>query len=191
MRGVAAERGLVPGDVVRAAAVGSLAVGVVTLGGVAGALFFLVLGGVLVPRFLRLPTALDLCFAASLLLAAWAAQLGWYEAVPWLDLLVHAVCTGLVAAVGLIVLVRMRMLGVGALPGRAKVALVVATTGIGALGAIVWELGEWAGYTYLDEGIDVGYTDTVSDLASGLFGAMLAGVVLAVRNPARRVGRDA
>ena len=191
MRRVAAERGLVPGDVVRAAAVGSLAVGIVTLGGVAGALFFLVLGGVLVPRFLRLPTALDLCFGASLLLAAWAAQLGWYEAVPWLDLLMHAVCTGLVAAVGLIVLIRGRMLEVGALSGRAKVGLVAATTGLGALGAIVWEFGEWAGHTYLDEGIDVGYTDTIADLAFGLFGAMLAGVVLGVRGPAWRLGRDA
>ena len=44
MRRVTAERGLVPGDVVRAAAVGSLAVGVVTLGGIAGALFFLASG---------------------------------------------------------------------------------------------------------------------------------------------------
>ncbi|GAA4708569.1 hypothetical protein APR04_004574 [Promicromonospora umidemergens] len=182
---------LVPGDVVRAAAVGSLAVGIVALGGVAGALFLLVLGGVLVPRFLGLPTALDLCFGSSLLLAAWASQLGWYEAVPWLDLLVHAVCTGLVAAVGVIIMVRGQALEAGALPGRARVGLAATTMGVGALSAIVWELGEWVGHTYLDEGIDVGYTDTIADLAFGLFGAMLTGVVLAVRDPAWRLGRDA
>jgi hypothetical protein len=191
MRRVTAERGLVPGDVVRVAATVSLVVGIVTFGGVAGALFFLVLGGVLVPRFLRLPTALDICFGSGLLLAAWAAQLGWYESVPWLDLLVHAACTGLIAAVGVIVLIRGRMLGLGALPGRAKAGVVVATAGIGALSAILWELGEWAGHTYLDEGIDVGYTDTVTDLGAGLLGAVLAGAVLAFPDPRARLGSDA
>ncbi|GAB2488926.1 hypothetical protein GCM10027063_32950 [Promicromonospora xylanilytica] len=187
---VAVEQGLVLGDVVRAAAVGSLAVGIVALGSVAGALFFLVLGGVFVPRFLRLPTVLDLCFGFSLLLAAWASQLGWYEAVPWLDLLMHAVCTGLIAAVGVIIMIRGQMLEAGALPGRAKAGLVLMTTGFGALSAIVWELGEWAGHTYLHEGIDVGYPDTIADLAFGLLGAMLAGAVLAARGQAWRRGRD-
>jgi hypothetical protein len=185
-----AERGLVPGDVVRAAAVGSLAVGIVAFGSVAGALFFLVLGGVLVPRFLRVPAALDLCFGSSLLLAAWASQLGWYEAVPWLDLLVHTVCTGLVAVVGVIVMIRGQMLEVGAHPRRAKAGLVAVTTAIGALSAIVWEVGEWVGHTYLDEGIDVGYSDTVADLAFGLAGAMLAGLVLAAQDQSWRRGHD-
>ena len=190
MRRITAERGLVPGDVVRAAAVGSLVVGIVVLGGVAGALFFLVLGGVFVPRFLRLPPVLDLCFGFSLLLAAWASQLGWYEVVPWLDLLMHAVCTGLIAAVGVIIMIRGQMLEVGALPGRARVGLVVTTTGIGALSAIVWELGEWAGHTYLDDGIDIGYADTVADLAFGLLGAMLAGGAVAAKDQAWRRERD-
>ncbi|WP_125775666.1 hypothetical protein [Antribacter gilvus] len=187
---VAVAHGVVPGDVVRAAAVGSLVVGIVALGGVAGALFFLVLGGVLVPRLLRLPTVLDLCFGFSLLLAAWASQLGWYEAVPWLDLLMHAVCTGLIAAVGVIIMLRARMLEAGALPGRAKAGLVLTTTAVGALSAIVWELGEWAGHIYLHEGIDVGYPDTIADLAFGLFGSMLAGVALATKDQAWRRGRD-
>lgn len=191
MRQVTAERGPVPGDVVRVAAAGSVVVGIVTSGGVAGALFFLVLGGALVPRFLRLPPALDLCFGTSLLLAAWAAQLGWYETVPWLDLLVHAVCTGLVAAVGVIVLVRGRMLALGAPTGRTRVGLAITTAGIGALSAILWEVGEWAGHTFLDDGIDVGYTDTVTDLAVGLLGATLAGITLAYRGSTSGLGRDA
>lgn len=191
MRQVTAERGLVPGDVARVAAAGSVVVGVVTSGGVAGALFFLVLGGALVPRFLRLPAALDLSFGASLLLAAWAAQLGWYETVPWLDLLVHTVCTGLVAAVGVMLLIRARMLELAGPTARAKVGLAVTTAGVGALSAVLWELGEWAGHTFLDDGIDVGYTDTVTDLAVGLVGATLAGIALAYRGPTSGPGRDA
>lgn len=179
-----------PGDLVRAAVVASVVIGVVAFGGVAGALFFLVLGGALVPRFLRLPATLDVCFGSSLLLAAWAAQLAWYDAVPWLDLLMHTVCTGLIAAVAVIALARGRMLELGTLPGRARAGLVVTTTGLGALSAVAWEFGEWAGNTYLDPSITVGYTDTVTDLAVGLVGAAVAGVVLASRDHVWRLPHD-
>ncbi len=185
MRRTTAETRLVPGDLARAAAVGSLLLGGAVLGGLAGALFFLVLGASLVPRFLGLPPALDLSFGASLLFAAWAALLRWYEAVPWLDLLVHAVCTGLVAAVGVLALIHWQVVTP---PGRrawARAGVVVTTLGTGALGAVLWEFGEWAGHTYVDDEITVGYADTVADLAFGLLGALLAGLVLAVRRPAR------
>jgi len=173
-------RALVPADVVRAAALVSLVVGAVTLGAIAAALFLLVLGGTLVPRVLGLPAPLDVAYGASLVGAAWAAQLGWYEAVPWLDLVVHLVCTGLVAAVAHLALARWRMLpapGAAATRREAGGAVVV-TTGLGALGAVLWEVGEWAGHVYLDDGIDVGYTDTVTDLAAGVLGALVAGLLL-------------
>ncbi|MCP2266922.1 hypothetical protein ACFQHV_02440 [Promicromonospora thailandica] len=172
MRPTAVAHGPVPGDLVRAATAVSVVVAVPVIGGVAGALLFLVLGGTVVPRALGLPTGLDLAFGGSLLFAAWAALLGWYDAVPWLDLLVHAVCTGLVAAVGTVALVRGRVTGA---------ALVALTTAVGALGAVLWELGEWAGHTFLDDDIFVGYQDTVGDLAFGLLGALTAGIVLAAR----------
>lgn len=178
---------VVPGDVVRAAAVVSLAVGPVTHGGVAAALLFLVLGGTVVPRALGLPTVLDVTFGASLLLAAWAALLGWYDAVSWLDLAVHAVCTGLVAAVGVELLHRLRVITATPAPGWGRAGHVAVTAGVGALGAVLWELGEWAGHTFLDDDISVGYADTVGDLAAGVLGAAAAGVVLAARTrePAR------
>lgn len=178
--------GVVPGDVVRAAAVVSLAVGPVTHGGVAAALLFLVLGGTVVPRALGLPTVLDVAFGASLLLAAWAALLGWYDAVSWLDLAVHAVCTGLVGAVGVLVLQRLPVVATAPGPGT-RAGLVAVTAGVGALGAVLWELGEWAGHTFLDDEIHVGYADTVGDLAAGVLGAAAAGIVLAARTrePAR------
>ncbi|WP_036961695.1 hypothetical protein [Promicromonospora kroppenstedtii] len=181
MRGTTVEHLLLPGDVVRAAVAVSIVVGGATFGGPAVALFLLVLGGALVPRLLGLRAVLDVCFGSCLLLAAWAALLRWYEAVPWLDLLVHAVCTGLVAAVGVLALVRSRLVAPQASGGWARAGLVVTTTAVGALGALLWELGEWAGYTYVDEEIRVGYADTVGDLAFGLLGALAAGVVIAVR----------
>jgi hypothetical protein len=176
-------RAFTPADVVRVAALVSLVVGTLTLGGIAGALFLLVLGGVSVPRALDLPAPLDVAYGASLIFAAWASQLEWYDAVDWLDLAVHLVCTGLIAAVAYLALVRWELLpgAVATPPARASAGVVVVTAGLGAIAAILWEVGEWAGHTYLDEGIGVGYDDTVTDLAAGLLGALIAGLVLARR----------
>ncbi|KON72754.1 hypothetical protein M768_19375 [Cellulosimicrobium cellulans F16] len=170
---------LVPGDVVRAAAAVSV-VAAVSFDGVATALFLLVLGGTMVPRALGLTAPLDVAYSATLLASAWAAQLEWYRAVPWLDLPVHAACTGLVAAVAYVALVRTGMLAdPGTLrPGRARAGVLVVTAGLGAVLAILWELGEWAGHTYLDDRIGVGYDDTVTDLAAGLLGAVVAGLLV-------------
>ncbi|MBN0039825.1 hypothetical protein JN535_06505 [Cellulosimicrobium cellulans] len=174
-----ARAGLVPGDAVRAAAAASVVVAV-GLDGVATALFLLVLGGTIVPRALGLAAPLDVAYSVTLLASAWAAQLEWYRAAPWLDLPVHAACTGLVAAVAYVALVRAGMLaGPGILrPGRARAGVLVVTAGLGAVLAILWELGEWAGHTYLDDRIGVGYGDTVTDLAAGLLGAVVAGLLL-------------
>ncbi|MBD8077772.1 hypothetical protein [Cellulosimicrobium arenosum] len=178
--------GFVPGDVVRVAALVSVVVAFLALGGVAAALFLLVLGGVVIPRALGAPTVLDVAYGLALLVAAWAAQLDWYRALPWLDLPVHAACTGLIAVMSVVLVVRR-----GVVPGPEvaasggpRLATVVLTTGLGAVVAILWEIGEWAGHTYLDDRIGVGYTDTVVDLAAGLVGSALAGLVLTTRPPA-------
>lgn len=173
----------VAGDLVRAAALVSLLVAAPLHGLVGAALFLLVLGGTMLPRALGLPTALDVPFCATILLAAWAAQLDWYLAVDWLDLAVHTVATGLVAAVAHLALAR-----VGLLPEpsavRSRAASVVLTTALGLALAVVWEVGEWAGHTYLDDRIQVGTSDTAGDLVAGLLGAVVAAVALSrVRTP--------
>lgn len=57
-------------------------------------------------------------------------------------------------------------------------AMVVLVTGLGALLAIGWELGEW--YTFIRHGteIDTAYEDTLGDLALGTLGALCAGFVV-------------
>ena len=114
----------------------------------------------------------------TLLLAAWAAQLEWYAAVDWLDLAVHAVATGLVAVMALLALARWRVVSEpAAAPDR-----IVLVTGLGATAAVLWEVGEWAGHTFLDPRISVGYADAIGDLAAGLVGSTVAAVVLARRS---------
>jgi hypothetical protein len=59
---------------------------------------------------------------------------------------------------------------------------VLMITGVGAILAIGWELGEW--YTFIRHGteLDTAYQDTLGDEALGTLGALLAGVVVSRRS---------
>jgi hypothetical protein len=168
---------LVPGDAVRALAVLSVLVGTWRSGLVATALFLLVLGGTLLPRAIGASTALDVVYCSTLLLAAWAAQLDWYVAVAPLDLVMHALATGLIAVVAVRVL---QVWGPVAVD-RSGAELALLVVGVGALSAVLWELGEWAGNAFLDRRIQVGYGDTMGDLAAGLVGSAVAAVLVGRR----------
>lgn len=138
------------------------------------ALFALVLLGITVPRVARLPAALQAATGVTILFGAWAATLDWYVAIWWLDIVIHAVLNGLLAVVGVLVMRR-----TGLLPsGTPRVGTVIVATGLGSLLAVLWELGEWAGYRYLTDAIGVGYDDTIGDLAWAVVGSMGAGLVL-------------
>ena len=167
----------VPGDVVRVLALVSVAVGTWRSGLVATALFLLVLGGTLVPRMIRAPALLDVTYCSTILFAAWAAQLDWYVAVSWLDLVVHAAATGLIAVMRLRALQAWRVVD----RGLSQRELAVLVLGLGAVLAVLWELGEWAGNTWFDRRIQVGYADTMGDLAAGLAGSAVAAVAVARR----------
>ncbi|MBD8606067.1 hypothetical protein IFT73_04305 [Aeromicrobium sp. CFBP 8757] len=72
--------------------------------------------------------------------------------------------------------------GCGLLLARADVRprwlLVVAITGLGAILAIGWELGEW--YTFIRRGteLDGAYEDTLSDELLGTLGAFVAAMIV-------------
>lgn len=163
-------------DSLRLAAAACLVPAVVLDGAIGGALMFVVLGGCMVPRFLGASATFDALYCSVLLVAAWAALLDWYVAVPWLDLVVHAMATGLVAVLAWHLLHHLGALTPGAGVGAVQVAALVGVTSIGALLAVLWEFGEWLGHTYLDPAIQAGYDDTVTDLFAGLVGALLASV---------------
>ncbi|XKH53065.1 hypothetical protein LG284_13950 [Citricoccus nitrophenolicus] len=144
--------------------------------GVAVALYSLVLMGQTVVRLAPLRASVQAGTAVILLAAAWAALLDAYQLIPWLDLVVHVVATGLLAAIGAGALLRGGWLQTG--PSAGRVGQTLLTAGLGALLAVLWEVGEWFGHTLLDPAIQVGYEDTVGDLAAGVLGALLAGLLL-------------
>jgi hypothetical protein len=95
-----------------------------------------------------------------------------YDRVWWWDDANHFVNWALLCAgIGLLIC--------GGLTRRWQVVTLV--TGIGAVLAIGWELGEW--YTFIRHGTELGtaYTDTLGDEALGTLGALLAGGLLAAR----------
>jgi hypothetical protein len=97
-----------------------------------------------------------------------------YDAVVWWDDLNHfANWLLLCAGIGLLVCARV----------QPRWAVVVLVTGIGALLAVGWELGEW--FTFIRHGteIDTAYEDTLGDEALGSLGALVAGLLVARVRP--------
>lgn len=102
-----------------------------------------------------------------------------YDAVVWWDDLNHLVNWMLLTA------------GLGLLVGppvRPRWALALMLTGLGALLAVGWELGEW--FTFIRHGTELSdaYTDTLGDLALGTLGSLVAALVVAkvlYRDPRR------
>jgi hypothetical protein len=92
-----------------------------------------------------------------------------YDSVDWWDDANHFVnWLFLLAGVGLLVTRDVR-------PDWAMAALV---TGLGAILAIGWELGEW--FTFIRHGteLDTAYEDTLGDLTLGTLGSLTAGLIL-------------
>jgi hypothetical protein len=176
-------------DVARLAGVASLGWAVLERQWVNAALFALVLLGLLLPRIMGSRPVVDLGYGVVLLIAAWSAVLDLYVAYPWLDVLVHVVACGLTAALAHRLLVDRGVLPAPGVPLRHPGAgLVVTTAALGCALGVLWELGEWYGHTFLDRRIQVGYPDTMGDLASDALGSLVAGLVL-VRGARRRSAR--
>jgi hypothetical protein len=100
-------------------------------------------------------------------------SLNLYDSVSWWDDVNHFVNWLLLCS------------GCGLLLGRIASAprwlLVVAITGLGALLAIGWELGEW--YTFIRHGteLDTAYQDTLGDEALGTAGGLTAALLVTAR----------
>lgn len=180
-----------PGGVVRLVALASVVVALVARGPVDAALFALVLAGLVVPLAARIGPGLDAAYGVGLLAAAWAGALGLYEAVSWLDVVMHLVVTGLIAAVAHLALARWTgaVVEPGAAAGTAgRVGVVAVTTALGLALSVYWEVGEYLGHTYADPSIHVAYRDTIGDMVMGGIGSTVAGVLL-VAGARRRLTR--
>jgi hypothetical protein len=167
-------------DLVRVAGLASLGWAVGHGQWVNAALFSLVLLGLVLPRVIASRPLVDLGYGVVLLFAAWSAVLDLYLRYDWLDVVVHTVAGGLTAALAYRLLVRCGVLPAADGPGprHPDVGLVVTTAAFGSTLGVLWEVGEWYGHTFLDHRIQVGYGDTMGDLASDVVGSIAAGLLL-------------
>ncbi len=163
----------------------------------AAAAMLLVCGGQWLLRWYLLGRPVDAAGQLVLLAAGWFSAVGLYHQVSWLDAVMHALAS-LVVALLVAELLRAELpvvrgtpaAGVAAAPSAESVwrggwtgvvapavVLVCVTVTLG----VVWELGEWLGHTYITPEIGVGYEDTIGDLAANLVGAVL-GAAFAIRS---------
>lgn len=173
-------------DAVRAIAIFAVLVSAFTLPATDTAVLSMALPAVMLSRMLGLRAGLDLATSMTVFVAAGSNVLDLYRTWTGWDLIVHAACTGVLAAVALVVF---DDAGVVAPTGRRRTSIVVATTAGLALSA-VWEMVEWFGYRFISDSIFVTYDDTIGDMAAGGIGALLVGI-LASRFPLTRDDRAA
>lgn len=169
-------------DLVRFAALLSIAAAVMWMDPGDVIRFSIAFLGLLIPRVFHLPRPFDAAFCITVLLATWSGAAGWYAAIPWWDWAVHLVTNGAIAAAVYLVLARLRV--VHEMHDRtlahSRVALVVLTTAFGlALGSI-WEFVEWIGEQFVPKSIHVGYVDSIGDMSAGGLGSLIAGISLVI-----------
>jgi hypothetical protein len=123
----------------------------------------------------KTPWAAFALIMAPFLVDVTGNSLNLYDAVWWWDDVNHFVnwlllCSGF----GLL------LCRVGSLP---RWLLVLVITGLGALLAIGWELGEW--YTFIRHGteLNTAYQDTLLDEALGTAGGFVAALLVTMRRP--------
>lgn len=136
------------------------------------AVMMLVCLGITITWRARLPAALELATDLTLLVAAWSSVFLLYERLAHWDLVVHCAATAVLAELAFRALERWGRLST---PGPVTHVLVV--TALGTTLALVWEYVEFAGYALVDPRVQVGYLDTMGDLAAGNAGSLAAGIL--------------
>ena len=144
------------------------------------------LPAVMLSRMIGLRSGLDLIACVTVFVAAGSNVIDLYRTWTGWDLVVHVVCTGVLAVIALVLLDDAGVIGS---TGRRRTPIVVATIAGLALSA-VWEMVEWFGYRFITDAIFVTYDDTIGDMMAGGAGALIAGV-LASRLPLTRADRAA
>lgn len=133
----------------------------------------------MVPRLLGMRAGIDIVVGITVLVAAASNVFDLYRTVAGWDLVVHFVCTGVIAATGYLVLARCGVVPAqDAAAFRTRTAVVVSTM-LGLAVSALWEMIEWVGRTFITAEIFVTYQDTIGDMAVGGLGAAVAGVVVA------------
>lgn len=138
----------------------------------------LALPALMLPRMMGLKPWFDVAACVTVLVAAWSNVFDLYRTITGWDLLLHCLCTGVLAIVLAVVLERTGVVALTRDSGaRARTPLVLLPLLALAISA-VWEMVEWVGWAFLSDEIFVTYQDTIGDMVFGGLGGIVAGVLL-------------
>lgn len=139
----------------------------------------LALPALVLPRMLGVRGWFDVLVCVTVLAAAWSNVFDLYTSVTGWDLLLHFVCTGVLAIVAALGVSRAGVVEMTPGPGvpRRRALMLVPTIAL-AISAL-WEMVEWIGWSYLSDEIFVTYQDTIGDMVFGGLGGVAAGALLA------------
>jgi hypothetical protein len=161
------------GDALRLVALSAIPAAWIVSGPLSALTMLLVSGGAWALRYYSQTRSEDLAGQIVLLLGGAFSVLGTYKVVEWLDLVVHLVMLAVLTKTLTNMLVHHAMLP-DASTRRQAAGILVAVTGLGVLLAVLWEIGEWAGHTFVNPEVGVGYEDTLGDLVAGSLGSLIA-----------------
>ncbi|QIG39885.1 hypothetical protein G5T42_10640 [Microbacterium sp. 4R-513] len=164
-------------DAVRAFGIAGVLIAAIWLTPMDAGILALALPVLLVPRFVGVRAWFDIVFCAIVLLAAWSNVLDLYSRIATWDLVMHCVCTGVIAVMTYLAFARLRI--VLEPLGRLRRAPLMLGPMIALAVSAVWEMIEWIGWAFVSSDIYVGYQDTIGDMAAGGVGGIAAGVLLA------------
>lgn len=156
----------------------------------------LALPALMLPRMLGLAAWFDVTACATVLVAAWSNVFDLYRTVTGWDLVLHFLCTAVLAVIAAVILTRTGVVPLVAAvdgsgpPLRRRTPVILVPLVALAISA-VWEMIEWLGWRYLSDDIFVTYQDTIGDMVMGGLGGVAAGVLLALVPVGRRSPRVA
>lgn len=158
-------------DLLRLGAIFLVPLAWMSAGPAAAAAMALVAGGTCLLRYYAGSRAQDLTGQLVFISAGLFSMFGLYQVIWWLDLAVHLVVMAVVTALIYDILVQRKGLTQGAhLAQQRKVGFALLT--YGSLAAVLWELGEWAGYFLVSSEIGVGILDSITDFFAGVLGIL-------------------
>lgn len=164
-----------PGDVLRLLTALSIPAAWIVSGPLSSLVMALAAGGTWVLRYYARSRSEDLAGQAVLFLGGAFSVLGTYRTIAWLDVVVHVSMLAVLTTMLGNMLVHHGMLPAAG-TRRQDCGLLLSVTALGVLFAVLWEIGEWAGHSFITPEVGVGYADTIGDLAAGLLGSLLAAV---------------
>ncbi|MFB4352117.1 hypothetical protein RAC69_03140 [Microbacterium sp. LS_15] len=156
----------------------------------------LALPALMLPRMLGLAAWFDVTACATVLVAAWSNVFDLYRTVTGWDLVLHFLCTAVLAVIAAVILTRTGVVPLvaavdGSGPTLHRRTPVILVPLVALAISAVWEMIEWLGWRYLSEDIFVTYQDTIGDMVMGGLGGVAAGVLLALVPVGRRSRRVA